>query len=435
MGLAVEGLPARRAAFWSLKACFQDGASLDEAFAKQRGDLSGPDAGLAWGICQQVARERLRLKRLKRAFIKRSLPKKAADAHIILDIALVELLFLNVAPHAAISIAVEQAKTHRVPAVKAVSGLINAVLRNVMRRKTSGKFHLPPPQHALPEWLQKRFKGRYGEGGAEAIARLYLTEPSLHLSARDAAAKEALEAVPDFRQDGQSALFPPGTPPTGLPGFAEGGYWVQDRAAALPAQVLAPEAGALCYDLCAAPGGKTLQLAAMGAQVHSVDISAARLERLAQNLERTGLSADIEAADLITWLPPVAAGSVLLDAPCTALGTLRRHPDVVHHRSEKDFATITHTQAALLEKAWSALAPEGHLVYAVCSLEPEEGCGIIDAFLQAHDDAETVSLKPADYALPSGCADGHGALITPPHLFEEIGGVDGFFIAKLRRTR
>lgn len=429
----IDGLKARQAALWALSACFERGQPLDEAFAQHRTRLSGSDAGLAWAICQQVARERLRFRRLKRAFVKRSLPKKAADANLILDIALVQLLMMNVAPHAAISIAVEQAKAHKVPAVKAVAGLINGVLRNVMRRKDDGRLTLPPPVTALPDWLNARWTARYGAGGAAKLAQAYLSEPGLHVSARDAAGFDALQGVPGFKNAGGSAIFPAGTSPTALPGFEDGGYWVQDRAAALPARILAPEAGALCYDLCAAPGGKTLQLAAMGAQVHALDVSPERLDRLAQNLERTGLSADIEAADVRDWLPPVAADYVLLDAPCTALGTFQRRPDVLHHRREKDFAGAAALQAQLLDKAWTALAPGGCLVYAVCSLEPEEGRAQIDAFLARQADAILLRLDPDAYALPAECADGSGALVTPPYLFAGNGGADGFFIAKLKR--
>ncbi|MEO0413163.1 MAG: transcription antitermination factor NusB [Pseudomonadota bacterium] len=429
----IEGLQARQAALWALSACFERGQPLDDAFAQHRARLSGPDAGLAWAICQQVARERLRFRRLKRAFVKRSLPKKAADANLILDIALVQLIVMNVAPHAAISIAVEQAKAHKVPAVKAVAGLINGVLRNVMRRKDEGRLTLPPPVTALPDWLNARWTVRYGAGGASQLAQAYLSEPGLHVMARDEAALVALQAAPGFQSAGPSALFPAGTSPTALPGFEDGAYWVQDRAAALPARILAPKAGALCYDLCAAPGGKTLQLAAMGAQVHSIDVAPERLERLAQNLERTGLSADIEAADLKAWVPPVAADYVLLDAPCTALGTFQRHPDVVHHRREKDLPAVTALQAQLLDKAWAALAPGGTLVYAVCSLEPEEGRAQIDGFLERQTDATMVALEPEDYGLSALCADGSGALVTLPHLFAEKGGADGFFIAKLKR--
>lgn len=431
---AIEGLAARQAALWALSACFHKGAPLDDAFAQHRQRLPGPDAGLAWAICQQVARERLRLRRLKRAFLKRSLPKKAADAGLILDIALVQLLMMNVAPHAAISIAVDQAKAHKVPAVKAMSGLINGVLRNVMRRKQDGRLTLPPAITALPDWLQERFKGRYGEGGAAALAQMYLAEPPLHLTARDEAALSALAAVPDFKAYGASAVFPPGTTPTNLPGFDEGAYWVQDRAAALAARILEPEPGQLCYDLCAAPGGKTLQLAAKGAQVHALDIAPERLDLLAQNLERTGLSAEIEAADLQTWVPPVAAPYVLLDAPCSALGTLRRHPDVVHHRREGDLAETARLQTALLHVAWRALAPGGTLVYAVCSLEPEEGADQISAFLASHPDATIAPIDLEDLGLPEACADPSGAITTAPQFFADEGGADGFFIAKLQRS-
>ncbi len=424
------GLAPRRAALAALKACFEQGRPLDKAFAPNRERLGPKDAGLGWAICQQVARERLRLKQLKRGFLRRPLPKKAADAGLILDIALTEILMLGSAPHGAINAAVELTKRHKLPAVKAVSGLVNGVLRNVLRRQEDGSLHLPPAEKALPPWLAKRWQKR----DAGALATLYLEEPQLTITPKTAAAREVLISA-DGQAVGRSVTFPPGTAPQRLPGYAEGAFWVQDRAAALPACILAPKPGALCYDLCAAPGGKTLQLAAMGAQVHAVDISETRLARLKDNLDRTGLSADSEVADLLDWLPPIAAPFVLLDAPCTALGTFRRHPDVLHHRRESDIADAATRQLALLEKAWTALMPGGQLVYAVCSLEPEEGRDVVDAFAENRDDAALITLDPKDWDLPTECADGAGALVTLPHLFTEIGGADGFFIAKLERKR
>lgn len=429
-----SGLAPRRAALTALEACFFHGKPLDEAFEAHRSKLSASDAGLAWAICQEVARERLRLKVLKQAFLKRPLPKNAAAGGLILDIALVQLLKMDGAPHAVISTAVDLAKRDKRPAVRTLSKLINGVLRNVQRKRDDGALYLPPPIKALPQWLAQRWQKQFGQNGAAQLADCVLAPPALHISAGSQAAFDALASHTGARRIGQTLQFPAGTSPTSLPGFEAGVFWAQDRSASLPAQILAPSEGAFCYDLCAAPGGKTLQLAAMGAQVMAVDIANHRLDRLRDNLKRTGLSAEIEVADLTDWIPPAPAPFVLLDAPCTALGTFQRHPDVLHQRRAGDVAGSAARQSALLDAAWKALASGGSLVYAVCSLEPEEGPDQITAFLARTPDATVTPLEPSAHHLPVDCSLSSGALQLAPHRLAQSGGGDGFFIAKLRRN-
>ncbi|MEM9880849.1 MAG: transcription antitermination factor NusB [Pseudomonadota bacterium] len=427
------GLACRRASLRALEACFFRGQPLDDAFAPLRTSLSASDAGLAWAICQEVARERLRLKTLKTAFLKRGLPKNAAAVGMILDIALVQLLKLDVAPHAAISTAVELAKRDKRPAVKSHAKLINGVLRNALRKRAAGALYLPPAHKALPDWLVKRWRSQYGQAGIEALAQCYLTSPPLHVTAKSPDAQGQLlrhSSAFDFKAH---AAFPAGTALTDLPGFESGAIWAQDRCAALPALILNPPKGAVCYDLCAAPGGKTMQLAAMGADVVAVDSSKTRLERLKQNLKRTNMQAEIVHANVSDWVPPVAADYILLDAPCTALGTFQRHPDVVHHRRAVDITSRAALQADILRGAWKALNPGGVLVYAVCSLEPEEGEALLDAFVSEAGDAERVPITAEDYGLPKLCETPSGGIATAPHHVMESGGGDGFYIAKLRR--
>lgn len=406
---------------------------LDEAFEPLRAKLTPADAGLAWAICQEVAREHLRLKILKQAFLKRKLPKNAAAANIILDIALVQLLKMDGAPHAVISTAVELAKRDKRAAVRTVSKLVNGVLRNVQRRRDAGDLYLPPPIKALPQWLAQRWQKQFGQEGAVKLAEAFLTPPKLHISPKNAEAMEALLGHPDAEKRGSGVQFPPGTSPMILPMFQTGGFWVQDRCAAVPAALLAPGAGDLCYDLCAAPGGKTLQLAAMGADVTAVDISPARLAKLKENLKRTDLPATTQQADLLDWTAPAPAKYILLDAPCSALGTFQRHPDVLHHRRAGDLVGAAERQSALLDTAWKALSPGGTLVYAVCSLEPEEGAQQIAAFLARTPEASITPVKPSDVNLPDGCETSDGCLLTAPHLLPQSGGGDGFFVAKVTR--
>jgi len=427
------GLAPRRAALRALEACFIGGQTLDEAFGPHRAALSPSDAGLAWAICQEVAREKLRLKTLKQAFLKRPLPKNAAAANLILDIALVQLVKLDSAPHAAISTAVELAKRDKRPAIKSHAKLINAVLRNVERKRAAGTFYLPKPSKALPPWLAKRWQDQFGAEGADELAKRYLAPPPLHVAAKTPAAAEALRQHPGAQDLGLRTAFPPGTSPRTLPGFDAGDIWVQDRCASLPAAVLSPTPGAFCYDLCAAPGGKTMQLAAMGADVLAVDISEDRLALLKDNLRRTKLRADIFCADLTEWVAPAPADFILLDAPCSALGTFQRHPEVLHQRRPTHIAPSAERQAQILGQAWKALKPGGVFVYAVCSLEPEEGALQIADFTARTGDAVLTPLKPSDYDLPDAARHPSGGLLTAPHVLKDYGGGDGFFIAKLQR--
>jgi 16S rRNA (cytosine967-C5)-methyltransferase len=218
-----------------------------------------------------------------------------------------------------------------------------------------------------------------------------------------------------------------------LPGFAEGAWWVQDAAAALPARLLGEVAGRPVIDLCAAPGGKTLQLAAAGARVTAIDRSAPRLERLRQNLARLGLHADVLAADAAEYRPPEPAAAVLLDAPCSATGTIRRHPDVARTRRPGDLAALAGVQDRLLDAALAMLRPGGLLVYCVCSLQPEEGPARIDALLQRDTGVERLPIAAAEIGGLAAAITADCDLRTLPSHWAEIGGLDGFFACRLRR--
>jgi 16S rRNA (cytosine967-C5)-methyltransferase len=219
-----------------------------------------------------------------------------------------------------------------------------------------------------------------------------------------------------------------------LPGFAEGAWWVQDAAAALPARMLGEVAGREVLDLCAAPGGKTLQLAAAGARVTALDASEPRLGRLRENLARTGLGAEIVVADALAWQPGRQFDAILVDAPCSATGTIRRHPDLPHIRRPTDLAALTELQARLLARAWHWLAPGGRIVFCTCSLLPAEGEDQVARFLAAHADASVVRPDPTALGIAPGWIDAAGGLRLRPDYWPERGGMDGFHATALTKS-
>jgi 16S rRNA (cytosine967-C5)-methyltransferase len=308
--------------------------------------------------------------------------------------------------------------------------MLNAILRRIA---AAGPPAGPDPGPVnTPAWLLASWTAAYGASAANAIARAHLAEPPLDLMVRGDAAAFAAEVGGVALLD-QLVRRPVGGAVEELPGYADGAFWVQDLAATLPARLLAPPPGAPVLDLCAAPGGKTLQLAAMGARVTAVDSSAERLRIVLANLERTRLAAELIVADVRSFAPAAPFPYVLLDAPCTATGTIRRHPDIQHLKQPGDVARLAALQAELMAAAARLVAPGGRLVYAVCSLQPEEGPAVIDAFLAA---TAGLAPEPIDRAELGGLAvaiDAAGRVRTLPCDLAEHGGMDGFFIARLRR--
>ena len=342
----------------------------------------------------------------------------------ILRLGAAGLLLLDAAPHAAVATAVELARAQK---LEPFCPLVNAVLRRVAGAGPAALASLDAPRLDTPSWMWASWGG-----DARVIAEAHLAATGgapLDLTLRPGATPpEGGMALPTG-----SWRFPPGTDPETLVGFAEGAFWVQDAAAALPAFLLAPRPGELVADLCAAPGGKTAQLAACGAAVTAVEREPARLPRLRENLARLGLSAEIVAADAETWRPPAPLTAALLDAPCSATGTIRRHPEVLRLRRPRDVAALAAVQNRLLEAASAMLAPGGRLLYSVCSLEPEEGPARIARALARlplrHEPFTADELA----ALPEA-RTAEGFLRTHPGLWPERGGMDGFFAARLVRN-
>jgi 16S rRNA (cytosine967-C5)-methyltransferase len=355
------------------------------------------------------------------------LPPRAAQVHDILRLGIAQLLFLHTPPHAAVATSVDLAQNRGFPAHK---GLVNAVLRRLSVEGPERVAEHDAPSLNTPAWLWQSWTRHYGENVTRAIATAHLREAPLDLTLRTNADSwcESLAATPlptgTLRRAGGGAV-------STLPGYAEGAWWVQDAAAALPARLFGNVAGLQVVDLCAAPGGKTAQLADAGAFVTAIDRSSRRLDRLIANLKRLSLPAAAIPADALTWRPEHPVDAVLLDAPCSATGAIRRHPDVPHLKRPADIARLATIQDRLLRAAVEMLRPGGMLVYCTCSLEPEEGPQRIDALLHAGAPVERRPITASEIDTPAEWLTADGDLRTLPFHLAEYDGVDGFYAARL----
>lgn len=421
------GFAARRAAAELVEGVLRHNRRLSDQTG-EGGPLArlGPaDRARAQALAATVLRHLPAIDRVLDAFLRR---RPAARALTALRLAAAEMLVDGVPPHAATDAAVTLTRGH--PKSRHLAPLVNAVARRLAAEGPARWAEIPPRR--LPPWLEAPVVAAWGEAAADTIAQVQGGRPPIDLTpkAPDEAESLADRLGGDLLPTGSIRLAPRVQVST-LPGYEEGEWWVQDAAAALPAQMLGIRPGERVLDLCAAPGGKTLQLAASGGLVTALDISTPRLGRLHENLARTGLEAEIVVADALAWTPDAAFGAILIDAPCSATGTIRRHPDLPHLRSAGDIAPLLTLQAALLDRAWTWLRPGGRLVYAVCSLLPAEGEEQVAAFLQRSPGAQR--LRP-DLALPEGWLDAEGALRTRPDFWAESGGVDGFHAALIGKA-
>ncbi len=427
----IPGLAARRAAL-DVLTLVGAGRTIDDALADCRSfnALEGPDRGFAHAMAAGVLRRRGALDHAIGLFIDRPLPKRSARATDVLRLAAVQSLVLGTPAHAAVSTAVALTEEFRETANYA--GLVNAVARKIsaLGPETLAKL---PERIDTPGWMWRSWERAHGAETTRAIASAHTKEAPIDLTPRDPADAGALAG------DTGGALLPTGSVrvPAGskvadLPGYADGRFWVQDAAAAIPARLLGDVRGKHVLDLCAAPGGKTMQLAAAGADVVAVDASGDRLKRVAENLARTRLNALTVKADLTVFEPAAPVDAVLLDAPCTATGTIRRHPDILWAKSEDSMKETTALQALLIDRARAMTKPGGTLVYCVCSLQPEEGEKQIAAALSRHADLARVPVRPDEVGgLPFLNRDGD--LRTLPSMLADQGGIDGFFAARLIR--
>ena len=357
--------------------------------------------------------------------LEKPLTPKARAVRDVLRLGATQLLFLGTPPHAAVDGAVDLC----VRDLKPYRPLVNAVLRRLARDGDAIRAPQDAARLNTPDWLWDSWTSAYGDA-ARAIAAAHLAEAPLDITVKGDAAAFAAPLDATLLPSG-SLRRPAGGAVDILPGFAEGAWWVQDAAAALPARLLGDIVGKTVIDLCAAPGGKTAQLVAAGGVVTAVDRSASRLGRVQQNLGRLGLAAEIVAADALVWRPAQRADAVLLDAPCSATGTIRRHPDIPYLKSQADVLKLAALQSRLLEAAAAMLKPGGVLVYCTCSLQPEEGEA--QAALAAQFGLAPEPIAAAELGLDDDMVR-DGVLRTLPFHWAARGGMDGFFAARFRRA-
>ena len=398
----------------------------DRAFAA----LADRDRRLARAIASTALRRHGTIRALFDRLITRKPPRSREFFHT-LEVAAAQILFMQVADHAAVSLAIAEIAAD--PKVRHLKGLANAVLRRLARERETLLASLDASVDT-PAWLWARWVAAYGEETASAIAAAHRAEPPLDLSVKSDAAGWAEKLDGTVTATG-SVRLADAHGIEALPGYNDGQWWVQDMAAALPARLLGNVSAKRIADLCAAPGGKTAELAAAGAEVTALDISAKRLKRLSANLARLSLSAETVAADLIDWQPAAAFDAVLLDAPCSATGTIRRHPDVAWLKSPEDIAKLSQVQATMIDRAAAWLKPGGTLIYCTCSLEPEEGEAQLAGAIERND----LALEPVSADEIGGLA----AAITPAGTLRTLPchdagrevppGMDGFFVMRLTK--
>ncbi|MBI1778194.1 MAG: methyltransferase domain-containing protein [Proteobacteria bacterium] len=420
------GQAARAAALSLLIEVLDRARPLDGALtgAPASAGLEARDRAFARLIATTVLRRLGQIDALIDHCLSHPLPKEAGPVRQVLRLAVAQLAFLGTAPHAAVETAVGLAPER-------FKGLVNAVLRRLVREAPS----LIAEQHAAalntPKWLWDSWCASYGERTAEAMALQHQAEPPLDLIVK-AAAREWAERLGGRILPTGGIRLTGGGLVTQLAGYEEGAWWVQDAAASLPARLLGQVAGKRVADLCAAPGGKTAQLALAGAAVTAVDRSPQRLERVAENLKRLGLEATLIRADASQWTPPAKLDAVLLDAPCSATGTIRRHPDLTWLKRPEDLASLTALQDRLLDAASGFLKPGGILLYSVCSLQPEEGPSRIARLLSGGRRLERVPIEAGEVDGQSQFLTQAGELRTLPCHWPDLGGIDGFYAARLR---
>ncbi len=421
-----DGVPARAAAQIILSEVLRKRRPLDAALAAAAANLEPRDAGFARAIASETLRRFGQLDALIRTYV----PKPPARNHAgpvpeILLAGACELLFLGVPAHAAVDAAnrlalVDDKALH-------FKSLINAVLRRVAREGKAAIDAQDAARLNTPDWLWQRWNEAYGEETTRAIAAAHLGVPPLDIVSKGLPVKDAAHLFGNvFRHSDHARIEM-------LPGYAEGEWWVQDAAATLPVTLLGDVRGKTVIDLCAAPGGKTAQLAAAGAQVTAVERDATRMARLKENLERLRLEANLVVMDVRDFRTPPAP-FVLLDAPCSATGTIRRHPELPWIKSASDVNLCAGAAAELLDTAAEMVAKGGLLIFAVCSLEREEGPEQVADFLRRNPAFAREAVAPDDIFGLSELIDGQGDLRTLPcHLAQE-GGMDGFYAARLRRV-
>ncbi len=416
------GVETRRAALRLLDAVLRKGLPLESQVAVATQHLTlAVDRAFARAIAAETLRRLPDLDALIDGATARPLPPDA-KARSVLRIALIQVLAMGTPPHAAIA-----------TTLPLVEGGPRRLVHGVFGSLVRGGAALPQVP-ALPDPVATRWAAAWGAEAVTAAGLSMAFAPPVDLTLADPVATDRWA-----KRLGGESYFPGhvrvarGDAVTDLAGFDEGGWWVQDIAASLPARLLYLGDGREALDLCAAPGGKTMQLAAAGWRVTAVELDQSRLARLSDNLSRTALEANLVAGDILHWSPSAPVDAVLLDAPCSATGIFRRHPDVLHRVSDRAIASLAAQQQAMIARAAAWVAPGGTLVYAVCSLEPAEGEAVVERFLAAHPAFAIDPVLPGE--LPPGfAADAAGRVRIAPGALADRGGADGFFVARFRRS-
>jgi 16S rRNA (cytosine967-C5)-methyltransferase len=438
----VPGLAARRIAADILDGVLHKHRTLDDQLDGAGAHpglktLADRDRALMRRLVATILRRLGTLGHLLSRLLDRGIPTDAPRAQSALLIGAAQILWMDVPDHAAVDLSVRLVQSDRRAAKYA--GLVNAVLRRCAREGQPLIEEVKSQTLDIPPWLLARWIATYGEGTAREMALAIGNEPSLDITVKSDAPQWASRLHGETLPTGTVRTLLQGSV-TMLPGFSEGQWWVQDAAAALPARLFGDVAGKAIVDLCAAPGGKTAQLAQAGAHVTAIDRSPARMARLRDNLTRLSLRADDVVTDAAEWPGPGNGGfdGVLVDAPCTSTGTIRRHPDVAWLRQEADIATLSALQKRLLQKAVALLKPGGTLVYCTCSLEPEEGEQAVASLLSAESGLRRAPIEAGEVAGLSEILTASGDLRTLPchlpHSDPRLGGLDGFYAARLVKS-
>lgn len=425
------GLAARAAAAKILAAVVEKRTSLDGMFDSDNGNpayrqLETNDQALVRAIVHAALRQLTRIRAIFDSYLKNSLPEGARSLEHILSVGAAQILFLDVPDHAAVDLAVEQAQSD--PRTRRFASLINALLRRLAREKNTILAKVTPNHSALPAWFEKRLSVIYGPDHAYAIGEACLDVPAIDITVKSDPAYWAEKLGGSVLPTGSVRLGLQGGGLTQLPGFEEGAWWVQDAAASIPARLFGDITGKNLADLCAAPGGKTAQLIMAGANVTALDQSASRIRRLKTNLARLKLEAKIIETNMADFQPSTLFDAVLLDAPCSSTGTIRRHPDIAWTKGPEDIAKLAGVQERLLDHALGLVKSGGLVVFSNCSLDPLEGEDLVEKILARRDDVERVPVLAKDWPGLEQAITANGDFRTTPAM-----GMDGFYACVLRR--
>ena len=422
----------RRVALQILDACLGRKVALDRAFDGAAVELEGRDRAFARTMVATTLRHLGQIDVICEKYLRRPIPRKALTVRNILRLGVAQVIFLKTPPHAAVGETTALAD-HR--ATQNYKGLINAVLRRVTEAGNSLLVEQDAARLNTPGWLWESWIKSYGRELAREIANAHLTEPPLDLTIFTKTAEEWGALLDGEILPTGSVRRKSGGRIETIAGFDEGAWAPQDAAAALPVRLFGDVSGKLIIDICAAPGGKTAQLAAGGADVIAVDLNERRLQRLTANLQRLNLAAKTVVADALEWMPEKEADGVLLDVPCSATGTIRRHPDLPWTKSTSDVKALLPIQAQMLRSAAKMIKPGGLLIYACCSLQPEEGERQISKFLKHHPDFSRQPITATDSLGIPEAITASGDLRTLPSMWTSIGSIDGFYASRLIKQR